>query len=367
MHLGFSRERLNGLGFKGSSAVMKPPYLKKTVSRDPDQFLSQLFGRALAAMPVKGDFIGKLDHIDLGDVSVSFMRTSGKALFYSWVPAGRAILMLSRERGLGTNANGYFLEPDSLLTAGEQQPFGLSISGASDIAAVNLPLSSPLLNDLPGEISGQFKQLSLESKVWRSADGVRFIGELLQEMRSKIANTDDSCTERSLEAYKQSLISGIVHSVTTSKRKPQKLSASSGLYKSFVAAQSFIEPLLPAVVPVREICRGTGIRERTLQLAFRTFIDMTPGQYVRARRLAACRRALQSAYADEAIVRSIAADHGFIYPSQFSAYYKRAYGESPSATLRRLPNTILIKQRKRNISLAGLAAMPGFRLSASTA
>jgi AraC-like DNA-binding protein len=52
-------------------------------------------------------------------------------------------------------------------------------------------------------------------------------------------------------------------------------------------------------------------------------------------RLSEARRALSSPVSTYATVTQIATDHGFVELGRFSVEYRRAFGEPPSATLRR--------------------------------
>jgi AraC-like DNA-binding protein len=58
----------------------------------------------------------------------------------------------------------------------------------------------------------------------------------------------------------------------------------------------------------------------------------SPLEWVNARRLAAARaRLLRSSFG--VAISNVALDCGFTHPSRFSAAYRRAHGELPSATL----------------------------------
>jgi AraC-like DNA-binding protein len=74
---------------------------------------------------------------------------------------------------------------------------------------------------------------------------------------------------------------------------------------------------------------------RTLEYAFRETFDLTPLAFVRRRRLQAARRDLWRADPTRTTVTRVALRHGFHHPSRFAAYYRRSFGESPSATLSR--------------------------------
>jgi AraC-like DNA-binding protein len=81
------------------------------------------------------------------------------------------------------------------------------------------------------------------------------------------------------------------------------------------------------------LCETCGVGERTLQYAFRERFGLTPAAFLKARRLALVRSALQRSDADAVSVGDLAAEHGFWHPGQFAADYRRAFGEAPSTTI----------------------------------
>jgi len=78
------------------------------------------------------------------------------------------------------------------------------------------------------------------------------------------------------------------------------------------------------------------VSPRTLEAGFRRQYDQSPLAYARGVRLEQARQALRSAAIEgrSATVTDVALQHGFIHMGRFSAYYKKRFGCSPSATLR---------------------------------
>lgn len=78
----------------------------------------------------------------------------------------------------------------------------------------------------------------------------------------------------------------------------------------------------------------SGVAERTLTKHFRAFLGVPPLSYLRRLRLAAVRETLLCG-ADGASVTKVATQYGLTHFGRFSVQYRRCFGESPSATLRR--------------------------------
>lgn len=86
---------------------------------------------------------------------------------------------------------------------------------------------------------------------------------------------------------------------------------------------------------VSDLCLATGVAERTLELAFKQTMGLTPVAYLARLRLHRVRDALQTPSRSAKTVSSIALDWGFWHFGEFSRAYRACFGELPSETLRR--------------------------------
>lgn len=101
------------------------------------------------------------------------------------------------------------------------------------------------------------------------------------------------------------------------------------LARSFVDASLAVD-VVPSIV---DICAVVGVSERTLQYAFRAYVDMSPLTYLRLCRLNRVRAALCAADPLTTTVTAVAMGFGFLHLGRFALDYKRLFDESPSATL----------------------------------
>jgi transcriptional regulator GlxA family with amidase domain len=100
-------------------------------------------------------------------------------------------------------------------------------------------------------------------------------------------------------------------------------------------AQEFIEAHAGSAVTLADIALAAGVPTRTLLASFRSFTDTTPMQCLRSARLKRARELLLLS-GPNASVTEIAYDCGFVHLGRFAKSYAERFGESPSATLRRL-------------------------------
>jgi AraC-like DNA-binding protein len=88
---------------------------------------------------------------------------------------------------------------------------------------------------------------------------------------------------------------------------------------------------------VSDLCRVTGVSERTLEYAFREVMGLTPVAYLIRLRLHRVRQGLLAGTHGSTTVSTEALTWGFWHFGDFSRAYKECFGELPSDTLRRPP------------------------------
>jgi AraC-like DNA-binding protein len=86
---------------------------------------------------------------------------------------------------------------------------------------------------------------------------------------------------------------------------------------------------------VAELAAEVSCSARSLQEAFRRSLDATPMEYLRRLRLEKVHHELSTAEPGTVSVTQVATRWGFVHLGRFAAAYSRAFGERPSATLRR--------------------------------
>ena len=96
-----------------------------------------------------------------------------------------------------------------------------------------------------------------------------------------------------------------------------------------------IEAGLEEPVYLTDVCRTLGVSARTLRGCCQEALSMSPHRFLTLRRLRLARRALSCGDPSTTSVTRIATDLGFWELGRFSVTYRTAFGESPSATLKR--------------------------------
>ena len=98
---------------------------------------------------------------------------------------------------------------------------------------------------------------------------------------------------------------------------------------------SVMEAQADRAIYLPEICKaiGVNINERTFYLCCQEQLGVSPKRYLLLRRLQLARQAQRITTLSTGNVTEIATQYGFWELGRFAAYYRRAFGESPSATL----------------------------------
>ena len=86
---------------------------------------------------------------------------------------------------------------------------------------------------------------------------------------------------------------------------------------------------------IDRICRVAGVSQRTLRNAFQAIYGSPPYRHLRTMRMGEARKALLSPASSSQTVTEVAMHFGFLELGRFSVEYRQAFGERPSATLRR--------------------------------
>lgn len=99
-------------------------------------------------------------------------------------------------------------------------------------------------------------------------------------------------------------------------------------------AEAWLEAHSAEPITMESLAQGIGVPLRTIQHAFQRSRGYTPREFLRRCRLELARRRLRAAGEGDTVTR-IALECGFGHFGDFARDYKRRFGESPSATLRR--------------------------------
>jgi AraC-like DNA-binding protein len=91
----------------------------------------------------------------------------------------------------------------------------------------------------------------------------------------------------------------------------------------------------PLITSAWHMAQAAGVSQKTLEVAFRECINITPGRYLTLTRLNGAHRQLALGQTGEFSVIQTLVEWGFSHPGRFANAYQQLFGELPSQTLRR--------------------------------
>jgi transcriptional regulator GlxA family with amidase domain len=98
-------------------------------------------------------------------------------------------------------------------------------------------------------------------------------------------------------------------------------------------AREYIEAHLAEPISISNVSEYSATSLSKLERTFRRELQMSPSQYILARRLAAVNRELNQHSSSGRKVAQIAMDHGFHHLGRFAGAYRAHFGELPSETI----------------------------------
>ena len=104
-------------------------------------------------------------------------------------------------------------------------------------------------------------------------------------------------------------------------------------WRTVKRARDFIEAHLTEPISIGKVCAHSATSLSKLERTFRHELQMSPSQYILARRLAVANRDLKEANSSGKQVAQIAMDYGFNHLGRFAGVYRAHFGELPSETL----------------------------------
>ena len=102
--------------------------------------------------------------------------------------------------------------------------------------------------------------------------------------------------------------------------------------RTILTAFEFILDSDLQTLTIEELCARTGIKKRSLEYAFKEYVNVGPKSFIKALRLNKLRQSLRK---EDYSVSEAASIYGFSHLGQLSRDYKLLFGELPSTTRKR--------------------------------
>lgn len=133
----------------------------------------------------------------------------------------------------------------------------------------------------------------------------------------------------------QSVVTGLLYAQDHNYSHELHTPIGTGGPAAIKSAIAYVQDHAGEPIGVNDVADHVGLCVRSLQEGFAKHVGATPTAYLRQVRLCRIREVLLLSDPSETSVATVAASWGFFHLGRFAGQYREAYGEPPSATLRR--------------------------------
>ena len=279
-----------------------------------------------------GRFGGRMEYVQVNGILCYREHWTHRVIGTGQTPGGFFLFGGSSSPGTQIDWCGAEIHPGRLAYGRSSTEVDFVIPDGSEHVALLVP--EDLLRHYLGE---EFVEAASLQDCHRLGCDSRLSYELVRMMHRLIddflAQPELLTDERICNAIEWQLLGTLVQVLHDSNRSARRISPRKRRM-AFLRAIEYGEALCqPIAVP--ELAAAAGVSQRSLELAFRETLNVTPVRYLRWNRMNGAQRDLLAAEAGAASVKGVATDWGLVDMGRFAVEYKHLFGESPSETLRR--------------------------------
>jgi AraC-like DNA-binding protein len=304
---------------------------------EPDDYAAAIRqGTYELTVTERGDFAAKLTRVDLHRLWMQRFSDNLPRISHIAGWGGRAVIAFRTQPGPRLLSGGVEMQPTNIVRYSEGQSYYRRSSGCANYGSMSLPVEEMAVVD--GTMAAVDLMPPRDAMLITPLPAVivrlqrlhAAAADLAEKAPEIIANPDAA---RGLE---QALIEAMVACLAHSEHRDSSLAQG----QHAIVMRRFwrvVEenPEQPLYIP--EICKAIKVPSRTLRMCCQEHLGMGPKRYLLLRRMHLARRALRRAAPDATSVTDVATRFGFWQLGRFAVEYQSLFCESPSATLRRLP------------------------------
>jgi AraC family ethanolamine operon transcriptional activator len=306
-----------------------------TRAGDVDEFLESIRGYRVRLMQIeKGPLVAEAIQTRLAGVLFTATQYQ-RAVVHSGEPPSGKITFAVGLSEVPVLFQGIRFGPHDLLMVAPGNEIDIVSQAGCGLAAVSFPLNlvretASLLGLTPVDpaSTGLVIGLEPEKAFLLRATFTSFLNEAASTPLNERDSTSWALTKQ------DGLLRFLLHCTDDAASKTK--SASNGeRARVLKAALKVINDSTEDIITVGDLCRIARASERTLDYAFAERFGLSPGQYMKARRLNAARDDFCREHEREMKIADIANKWGFWHLGQFARDYQSWFGELPSETYER--------------------------------
>jgi len=309
--------------------------MSRRVFADVDEFADAITGVAGRFLPTGSSASSWwIDRVELGSAALQHVQIGSSATFAGAAMRDTLTLGLPLTNPGEIRIDGRSLSAHSFVVLADAQPFTFTGREVTRWAGITVPLG-----DAP--FDGEWLALARRSEGPR-AHAHRAQLELLCSLVTRACSGDAGVSfgdRAAVRDAEQDVMLAAARVLERSSRIAQPRIGRPYLPRERLIARTLQlveahrdEPLL-----LGELCSELAVSERTLRNVFQEYFGVGPMRFLKLRQLREINAALSQADPSQETVTHLAGQFGVWDFSLFARNYKRLYGESPSATLRKPP------------------------------
>jgi AraC family ethanolamine operon transcriptional activator len=314
--------------------------MTRTVFSDFDQFADSIRGIAGRFVPTaRSEAEWWVEATSLGRAELQQLQIGGAATYAGDGTQGTLTLGIPMSDPRRIRIDGHALAENSVIYLKHDQPFTFASRQATRWAGVTIHMRSDGLAD---SFDDQYimRMLHPGTRAQSRLDCI----DRLRQLVARIGTPDDETvaflTPAASSCAEEDVLAAVVQTIEATSPPQDRHVGRPQLSRNRVIARTLelIDAKQGQPLFVEDLCRATGVSERTLRNVFHEYFGVGPMRLLKVRQLMEIRRVLLASDPSQDTVARIAARFGVWDFSLFARNYKSLYGESPSESLRRPPN-----------------------------
>jgi AraC-like DNA-binding protein len=324
---------------------------------DPDQFQASVRGGDnMYSLLGRGVFHAELTEIKTGQLLLQRGRETLPRLASMSMPPNRVGILGWFNDGRMPVVRGAQIQQGEFMYLGLGMQSHHRTFGRNDFAALTLDASD--LARAAMDLTG--RELAVTAgKVVRPPDhvGTWLLSVIDAATRAGQTTPGIFASPLAADALEQALLRPMIRCLLDGKARDEGVPRGhrAAIAKRFAAA---VEASLDRPLLILDLCRMIGVTARTLNSLCQEQFGLPAQRFLALRRLHLTRRALLRSDRLSTTVTEIATSYGIWELGRFAVAYKSLFGESPSATLRRLPEASRVEEIPATSSWPILHSLP---------
>jgi AraC-like DNA-binding protein len=306
---------------------------------DPDGYAAG-FGDARVNLTITGagDFKARLTRLKLKDLNIYRCYESLPRIAYISLPPEQMFLSFP-VGAVSLISEGFALRNDDIVLHGRGERTHQRSNGACQWGLISL--SPEQFASCSKALTGQAIAPPHVSRILRPvrAEVLRF-----QRLFAQACRLAEAARQQLIErpevarALEQELLHAIVNCLAANETddNPKTRHHHAAVMVRF---EEMLRKRIDQKLSMSALCAELGVPARTLRMCCTEFLGVSPTRYLLLQRLNKARSALRRADPSTASVAEVARSHRFLELGRFAVTYRTTFGESPSATLQRDPQT----------------------------